>query len=110
MNKNKEKEKYTSAEKYFIKKNKLTGKTEEEIDGILKSLRVSYNGEIPGLGTLFNEWCEKKGRAKPPDNLIEALNLREVNPWILIKEAIVDHPTLWVNWCTFFYGKGSFHV
>jgi hypothetical protein len=104
------KEKYTNAEKFFIRKNRLTEKTEEGIEVALAPIRNMYNGTIPGLGTLFNTWCEQKGRDKPSEEMIEALNLREINPWILIKESAIKTPSLWTNWCTFYYSKGSFHV
>lgn len=90
----------------FIKKNKIVGKTPEEIDALVSTAEKLSGGELIGEGDKFRRWCEKLGRSIPSDDLVAFLNRDPFEAGQHVKQNVGNDPAAWRNWVSYRSGKG----
>lgn len=94
----------------FIQKNKISGKTDEEIDALVSSAEKLSNGELLGEGDKFRKWCKENGRELPNDELVQSMNRDPFGAAEMVRKNIPVQVSVWRNWCTYRAGKGRRRV
>jgi len=94
----------------FMQKNKIEGKTDQEIDALIENAVKLKDGTILGEGDKFKKWCGENGRELPSEALVSFMNRDPFNAGAEIKKNIPNDIATWRNWCTYHSGKGRRNV
>lgn len=94
----------------FIKRNKIVGKTVEEIDALVSTAEKLGRGQLLGEGDKFKRWCESNGREVPDDELVMFMNRDPYEAGQHVKRSVGKSPQVWRSWVSFHAGKGRRNV
>jgi hypothetical protein len=90
----------------FIRKNKISGKTKEEIDTLIKNASVFKDGTLQGDGDKFLMWCVRNGREVPDEEMVSFINRDPAGALEYVRANLQNNVSIWRSWCSYRSGKG----
>lgn len=99
----------TSAERGFLVRNRIEGKTVEEIDALITTA-TRKKEVLLGEGDKFKAWCERMNRPVPNDDLVERMNADPYAAGQEVRKDIPNNPALWRAYVSYHSGRGRNRV